>query len=99
MTSSAPSRPLRHPLATSVAVDAETLRVTVEDGREIAVPIGWFGWLARASDVERQDFKIIGGGEGIWWETLDDGISVAWLFGLPEDPESYGATPGHRASS
>lgn len=85
MTSSAPSSPLKHPLATSVAVDAETLRVRVEDGREIAVPTGWFDWLARAADSERCDFRIIGGGEGIWWDALDDGISVPWLFGVPED--------------
>ncbi|MEW5990841.1 MAG: DUF2442 domain-containing protein [Chloroflexota bacterium] len=85
MTSSAPSRRLRHPLAISVALDGETLRVKVEDGREIAVPTGWFDWLAEAKDVERRDFRIIGGGEGIWWETLDDGISVPRLFGLPED--------------
>lgn len=85
MNSSAPISPLAHPLATSVVVDAETLRVRVEDGREIAVPTRWFDWLARATEAERRDFRIIGSGEGIWWSTLDDGISVAWLFGLPED--------------
>jgi hypothetical protein len=85
MTSSAPSSPLKHPLATIVAIDTESLRVKVEDGREITVPTQWFEWLARASEAERQDFTIIGGGEGIWWETLDDGISVPWLFGVPED--------------
>ena len=34
---------------------------------------------------QRRDYKLIGGGAGIWWETLDDGISVPRLFGLPED--------------
>ena len=85
MTSSAPSETRAHPRASKVLVGASTLRVTVADGREIAIPLAWFDWLARASDAERRDFRVIGGGAGIWWDTLDEGISVPWLFGLPED--------------
>ena len=85
MTSLHSSAAISPPRATSVAVDGDALRVTVEDGRQIAVPVLWFDWLSRASDAERLDFQIIGGGAGIWWERLDDGISVPWLFGLPED--------------
>ena len=76
---------LAHPRAATVVVDASSLRVAVEDGREISVPLAWFEWLAGATEDQRLDFKVIGGGAGIWWETLDDGISVPRLFGLPED--------------
>ena len=24
-------------------------------------------------------------GAGVWWEGLEDGVSVPWLFGMPED--------------
>ena len=80
------SRPvITYPRAVTATVDDSRLQVTVENGREIAIPLAWFDWLARASDAERRDFRVIGGGAGIWWDTLDEGISVPWLFGLPED--------------
>jgi hypothetical protein len=85
MTTSTSSDALTHPRAAKVIVDASSLRVTVEDGREIGVPLDWFQWLANASEDQRRDFRIIGGGAGIWWEELDDGLSVPRLFGLPED--------------
>ena len=84
MTSSVGSATLTRPRAVAVAVDSTHLRVTLEDGREIAVPLDWFGWLARATDDQRRDMAITEGGAGIWWEQLEDGISVPGLFGLPE---------------
>jgi hypothetical protein len=56
----------------------------LKDGREIAVPVAWFEWLASADEAKRQDFAILEDGAGIWWERLDDGISVPGLFGLSE---------------
>jgi len=76
-------RPDRYPLAASVSVDRQRLSVTLVDGRELLVPVGWFRWLAKASDEARADHRIIEGGQGIWWEQLDDGVSVPGLFGLP----------------
>jgi len=69
-----------------VTVDASRLRVTLDDGREIVVPLGWFDWLANATEDQRHDFRIVEGGAGIWWEQLEDGVSVPGLFGLPEYP-------------
>ncbi len=85
MTISTSSESLAHPRATVVTVDAAFVRVTVQDGRQINVPVAWFPWLANATDSERQDFTVIGGGAGIWWEELDEGLAVPPLFGLPED--------------
>jgi hypothetical protein len=70
------------PTAVSAAVEADRLRVVLTDGRELSVPTAWFDWLAGASDDERADLKIVEGGQGIWWERLDDGVSVPGLFGL-----------------
>ena len=42
--------------------------------------------MARATDDQRQDFKVVEDGAGIWWEPLEDGISVPSLLGLPEYP-------------
>jgi hypothetical protein len=84
MTISTSSDALAHPRFESPSRTA-ALRVAVEEGREISVPLAWFDWLAKATEDQRRDFTLIGGGAGIWWEALDDGISVPRLFGLPED--------------
>jgi hypothetical protein len=75
------------PRAASVSVDRERLHVVLKDGRAISVPLkDWFDFLANATDRERQTFEIDRYGVGIWWEELDEGISVPSLFGLPENP-------------
>lgn len=86
MTSSASSPVLTRPRAVAAAIQGPRLHVTVEDGREITVPVTWFEFLGRATDAERADIRVIGGGAGIWWDQLEDGISVPQLFGLPPDP-------------
>jgi hypothetical protein len=86
MTSSTTEQALRRPRAASALVDESHLRVTLEDGREIAVPIRWFEWLARATPAQRNDLTIIEGGAGIVWNSLDDSLSVPGLLGLPEHP-------------
>lgn len=80
--SSSIKRPDRYPLAASVAVDGSRLHVSLRDGRELFVPIAWFQWLAEASDEARANHRIIEDGQGIWWDKLDDGVSVPGLFGL-----------------
>jgi hypothetical protein len=62
------------------------LWVTLRDGRELSVPLTWFDWLANATATQRQDLQILEDGAGIWWEQLDDGVSVPGLLGLPEYP-------------
>jgi hypothetical protein len=75
--------PDRTPTATRVEVDATWLRVGLADGRELAVPLAWFDWLMAASEVERADFEIIENGQGVWWTSIDEGLSVPGLLGLP----------------
>jgi hypothetical protein len=47
------------------------------------VPLAWFRWLEGATDAQRADLEVIEYGLGIWWEALDEGVSVPWLLGLP----------------
>jgi hypothetical protein len=86
MSSSAGSTVLTPPRAVRASVDADRLWVALQDGREVSVPVTWFDWLADATDAQRHDVRIIEGGVGIWWEQLEDGVSVPWLLGLPEFP-------------
>jgi hypothetical protein len=82
MTSST-THPDPRPTATAATVVGDRLRVTLKDGRELFVPVEWFDWLASAPDAKRSDLEIIEGGLGIWWDQLDDGVSVPGLLGLP----------------
>ena len=68
------------PLVVDVHVDDATLRVVLDDGRELSVPVAWFPRLRDASAQERADWRLIGIGEGIHWEALDEDISVLGLL-------------------
>jgi len=74
------------PRAASVAIEGERLHVRLKDGREVTVPIDWFDFLARATDEQRREFRVDEYGSAIWWEGLEEGISVPSLLGLPENP-------------
>jgi hypothetical protein len=69
-------------LAIDVVVTADTLNVVLADGREISAPIGWFPLLMDATDEQRRNWRLIGGGVGIHWESLDEDISVAGLLSV-----------------
>jgi len=55
--------------------------VLLEDGREIAIPLNWFPKLRDASTEEKNNWRLIGGGEGIHWMDLDEDILVKALLG------------------
>ena len=54
--------------------------VRLDDGREIAVPLDWFPTLRDASENKKNNWRLIGGGEGIHWEDLDEDILVEGLL-------------------
>ena len=68
------------PLATDVEISADELTVSLADGRRISTPLVWFPRLLHASDEERAEFRLIGGGEGIHWPRVDEDISVSGLL-------------------
>lgn len=66
--------------ATDLEFTEDALKVFLEDGREITVPIEWFPKLRNASIEEKKDWRFIGNGVGIHWESLDEDISVKGLL-------------------
>lgn len=68
------------PVAMDVAVTDDTLTAELSDGRTISVPIGWYPRLSYATPAEREQWRLIGHGEGIHWPRLDEDISVAGLL-------------------
>jgi hypothetical protein len=63
-------------------IDA-SIRVILDDGREISAPLAWFPRLRDASDTQRANWRLIGRGEGVHWPDLDEDVSVNALLGLP----------------
>jgi uncharacterized protein DUF2442 len=61
-------------------VTDDMLSVDLEDGRTIAVPIGWYPRLAYGTPEERAKFQISGAGYGLHWPDLDEDIGVEGLL-------------------
>jgi Protein of unknown function (DUF2442) len=68
------------PRVVSVTVTDDTLSVDLEDGRTIAVPIGWYPRLAHGTAAERANVQISGAGYGLHWPELDDDVGVEGLL-------------------
>ena len=85
--STSPIEP-RPAFATAVRLSARTLTVDLADGRSIAVPLTWYPRLAAATDAERNNWRLIGRGEGIHWPDLDEDISVENLLSGAQSGES-----------
>ena len=68
--------------AVSVSEDATTAQLA--DGRTISVPLSWSWRLSEATPSQRENFQILGRGEGIHWPDIDEDISVeGMLHGVP----------------
>ena len=75
---------LEIPDAIDVTVSDDTLSVELSDGRTISVPVDWYPRLTHATEQQRANWRIIGRGDGIHWEDIDEDISVgALLAGKP----------------
>ena len=80
------------PLAAEVSVTENELLVDLVDGRRISVPLAWFPRLLHASAQQRNEFELIGDGEGIHWPVVDEDISVRGLvLGYPSVEYRKGA--------
>jgi len=63
-----------------VTVTDDLLSVQLMDGRTISVPLVWYPRLANATQAERDDWEISGGGYGIHWEKIDEDLSTEGLL-------------------
>lgn len=74
------------PRAQRVEVSNEELRVDLVDGRTIIVPLSWFPRLRDASQAQREKWRLIGQGNGVHWEEVDEDLSVAGLLSSTSPP-------------
>ena len=70
--------------AINIDINEDTITVDLDDGRTISAPIAWYPRLIHAEPEERDNWRLIGEGEGINWEDLDEDISIEnLLLGKP----------------
>jgi hypothetical protein len=63
-----------------VSFSADSLSVSLMDGRIISVPLAWYPRLVHASQEQLANWKISGGGYGIHWPDLDEDLSTEGLL-------------------
>ncbi|HYN85010.1 MAG TPA: DUF2442 domain-containing protein [Pyrinomonadaceae bacterium] len=63
-----------------VEINEDELSVRLMDGRTITVPLAWYPRLSNATEVQRNNWQIIGGGYGIHWEDVDEDLSTEGLL-------------------
>lgn len=63
-----------------VQFTADSLSVSLRDGRVISVPLVWYPRLLHASATQRKNWEISGGGYGIHWPDVDEDLSTEGLL-------------------
>mgnify|MGYP001558314768 FL=1 len=63
-----------------VEFTSDSLVVSLMDGRRISVPLVWYPRLLDASEAQRNNWKISGGGYGIHWPEVDEDLSTEGLL-------------------
>lgn len=79
--------------ARSVRFEGERMIVTLTDEREISVPVAWYPRLAQATPKQRNNWRLIGDGEGIHWPDVDEDLPVAGILLGLKPPASLAPKP------
>jgi hypothetical protein len=66
--------------AQRVTTTEDSLTVDLSDGRTVSVPLMWYPRLLHGSARERNNWRLIAGGEGIHWPDLDEDVSVEGII-------------------
>ena len=76
------------PNAIDVKVSGNALSVELSSGQTVPIPVCRYPRLAHATKRERANWRIIGRGQGIHWEEIDEDISVEGLLAERRSGES-----------
>jgi hypothetical protein len=80
MSFSASSAPSSDERVLDVQFTDDAFSVSLRDGRVITVPLVWYPRLLDATDAQRKNWKIAGGGYGIHWPEIDEDLSTEGLL-------------------
>lgn len=65
------------PAAADVQLDTQTLTVTLQDERQISVPLSWYPRLLEATEGERNHWELLGDGYAIT-EMVTRSCGLTW---------------------
>lgn len=68
------------PKTKNVWFQNDKLYLLLEDGRELGIPLEWFPKLRDATTKQLNNWRLIGQGDGVHWEDLDEDISTEGLL-------------------
>ena len=63
-------------IAVEVGFTRDAICLVLSDGREVRTPLEFYPTLARATEKQLENLRLIGGGSGIHWTDLDEDLSV-----------------------
>ena len=66
--------------AQRVTLTEDSVVVDLTDGRTVSAPLAWYPRLFHGTAEERDNWRLIGGGEGIHWPDLDEDLSIESLI-------------------
>jgi hypothetical protein len=67
------------PTAQRVTLTEDSVVVDLTDGRTVSAPLAWYPRLLHGTPEERDNWRLIGRGEGIHWPDLDEDLSIDGL--------------------
>jgi Protein of unknown function (DUF2442) len=77
------------PNALTVELTDDAIIVELSDARSISGPLAWYPRPLQGSSRERQNWRLIGGGQGVHWNDLEEDISVENLLAGRRSGESH----------
>ncbi|HEY2325196.1 MAG TPA: DUF2442 domain-containing protein [Thermoanaerobaculia bacterium] len=83
------SEPKAGDQVTAVRITDDSLEVDLLDGRTLIVPLAWYPRLLNASEAQRDNFRIIGGGFVIHWPDVDEHLSSQGLLAGAPAPGAF----------
>jgi hypothetical protein len=88
------------PRIAALKVTNSSIIAKLADGRTISVPLAWSWRLSDATPKQRNNFEIIGNGQGVHWHDIDEDIS-AWgmLYGTPARRPKRATHPRNHTTS
>jgi len=68
----------------NVAFSDEKLKVALSDGRLLLLPLEWYPTLEKATQSQRENWRLLGQGAGVHWPEIDEDLSLeGFLNGWP----------------
>ena len=71
---------VQEPRAQRVTLTEDSVVLDLTDGRTVSAPLAWYPRLLHGTAEERDNWRLVGGGEGVHWPDLDEDLSIDSLI-------------------